>query len=918
MAPPLGFIFIALSSLGLCAETANVTCGERVEFTCNQTDSNGACSNLTEIISFGNWTADEDGFIGNVTVTSARTKDFLQPNTGTRTWVSATGQNCSIDPCTEPNPCLNGKCTPLDGGPKLFECDCNNGYSGDWCEVPDKCGESKCDENADCRDEKCYCRDGYGGEGTYCTPVCTDISFTNTDKFEGCAGVGKLDFKSVFDNQRQYSNQRCNNSEPRPIGYIDCVTIVEDGKNVSKFDTNSLKCLECNATIQNTIIRPEEAENLTSDVVKEYVEKLQILTEPPNKPEQDITEVVESLETISKILVESNTGELNETKPKIQIDIPTMQNVLLIVSHIGKELPNVDTNSKVTRDDLEPTADFSEKDQNVKTQTQKGVKIIDDFARAVNLTGRNEIEIVTNNMSLVISEPPEDVELVYEPEAFVPESEADKETSGKPESESQVAKKKTITLTIPKDAVAKMRKLALASGSKTMRVVLVLYQDARMLTFDKRTGKVIQASYKSGDETESGPTSIGTSFSLRFSEPNKKTPTQEKQLEHTNMKIVETYFCVFYDFMLQDWSDEGCTFDTEKWKEFDVYECSCTHFTSFALLLRITKVLDDFSTDYYSIVLCSISVVCLVITVIIYLSVRDLRVRRPTPIMVNICLNLVIGFLFFLVGMDGKRKNFSDAACYTSAIIMHISFLGSWFWMLIYSLNMYYALVKIVGASPLVSKKAFMYTLGYGVPVLIVVIDLIVSLEVDKTRGMNDSSFEKSYIATHICWIRHLSMYIAFTGPVGVILFINMILFFIIIRKLTWKRQEIQSTKERANLNQQILMAITMMSMMGLTWIFGYLMLVSEDPGYQTALEVLFNIFNTCQGIVIFCMSCVRQKGVRDLWVGPIRRFFGCHQRKKAKGMKTLNESTTNASQGYTGMTTLPRLSKDVNSTTAL
>ena len=82
-----------------------------------------------------------------------------------------------------------------------------------------------------------------------------------------------------------------------------------------------------------------------------------------------------------------------------------------------------------------------------------------------------------------------------------------------------------------------------------------------------------------------------------------------------------------------------------------------------------------------------------------------------------------------------------------------------------------------------------MYTVGYLTPVIIVACDLGASIALDKKPvDVEAKSFESHYIASHICWIRHLSMYIAFAAPIGVILLLNIVIFFLVIRKLTWKK----------------------------------------------------------------------------------------------------------------------------------
>ncbi|XP_048589925.1 neurogenic locus notch homolog protein 1-like isoform X3 [Nematostella vectensis] len=70
-----------------------------------------------------------------------------------------------------PNPCLHGGiCKEISGND--YECICANPrYKGRFCDV-DLCSE--CDAHARCIHGKCYCREGYEGDGYSCTKIPTD------------------------------------------------------------------------------------------------------------------------------------------------------------------------------------------------------------------------------------------------------------------------------------------------------------------------------------------------------------------------------------------------------------------------------------------------------------------------------------------------------------------------------------------------------------------------------------------------------------------------------------------------------------------------------------------------------------------------------------------------------------------------
>lgn len=48
-------------------------------------------------------------------------------------------------------------------------------------------------------------------------------------------------------------------------------------------------------------------------------------------------------------------------------------------------------------------------------------------------------------------------------------------------------------------------------------------------------------------------------------------------------------------------------------------------------------------------------------------------------------------------------------------------------------------------------------------------------------------------------------------------------------------------------MRHDVIAAITMVVMMGLTWVFGFLMILTDDPTILVALAWSFTIFNTAQ-----------------------------------------------------------------------
>ena len=112
----------------------------------------------------------------------------------------------------------------------------------------------------------------------------------------------------------------------------------------------------------------------------------------------------------------------------------------------------------------------------------------------------------------------------------------------------------------------------------------------------------------------------------------------------------------------------------------------------------------------------------------------------------------------------------------------------------------------------------------------------------------------------------------AFLGPIFAILLFNTVIFVIIITVLIKHSKkkfdrEVDQGKRKTTL-RLMFSIVGVMSIFGLAWFFGALTVVRRS----FAIQVLFAIFNSLQGFMIFLFFCVVNKESRDLWTELICR----------------------------------------------
>ncbi|KAI8496384.1 hypothetical protein Bbelb_256830 [Branchiostoma belcheri] len=275
--------------------------------------------------------------------------------------------------------------------------------------------------------------------------------------------------------------------------------------------------------------------------------------------------------------------------------------------------------------------------------------------------------------------------------------------------------------------------------------------------------------------------------------------------------------CVFWDFNAGGggaWSTEGCDFvriDNNR------VVCECNHLTNFAVLMDIYGGLHSFALDLISKIGIALSITGLVLTLITYLVFKQLRQTRPQHILINLCVALLATLIIFLAGISATS---SPVGCTVVAFFLHYFLLAVFMWMAIEAFNMYLAFVKVLGAhvSKFLLKAAI---IAWGLPFVIAIITLVVDVPSTYPDG------QETYRSTSFCWLQGNQLYFGFLLPAGLILLFNTIVYIMVISKLVCRGR----TKGRVadprqgGTKQQLRIAIAVMVLVGLTWIFGFFMI---------------------------------------------------------------------------------------------
>ncbi|XP_016416219.1 LOW QUALITY PROTEIN: adhesion G protein-coupled receptor E2-like [Sinocyclocheilus rhinocerous] len=329
------------------------------------------------------------------------------------------------------------------------------------------------------------------------------------------------------------------------------------------------------------------------------------------------------------------------------------------------------------------------------------------------------------------------------------------------------------------------------------------------------------------------------------------------------------YSCVYWDEAEGAWSGRGCE-GAESNSTHTV--CSCSHLSSFAVLMALYPVQDSFELVLITRVGLVLSLVCLFLCILTFKFCRSIQGTR-TSIHLHLSICLFIADLVFLCGISSTHN---QVACAFVAGLLHFFFLSAFCWMLLEGVQLYRMVVLVFHTT---LKHLYMFAVGYGVPLVIVAVSAI--------------AFPKGYGTDRHCWLSLDRYFIwSFFAPVCIIVVLNSFVFIITVWKLAEKFSSLNPDLSKLrNIRGFTVTAVAQMCVLGGMWVFGCFLF--QEKGTQVALY-LFTILNSLQGALIFIMHCLLSKPVRDEYCKLISRICSLKQ-------KRYSEFSTNQSSNSQG-----------------
>ena len=253
----------------------------------------------------------------------------------------------------------------------------------------------------------------------------------------------------------------------------------------------------------------------------------------------------------------------------------------------------------------------------------------------------------------------------------------------------------------------------------------------------------------------------------------------------------------------------------------------------------------------------SLDFVSCLLFLLTFLLFKDLRTFF-SKLMVNFVLSILLGDILFLVGAPLFQYVEVDILCSILAVAIHYVYLCRFSWMSVMGSELvrsFYNIKKLNKSAGENWKLLTLYMLlAWLSPLVIVIPTIIVNFTVEDSVN---------YGVRSSCWINQpIALIVVFIVPVGLSIIFNVIAFVVVMvilghvryrpmtSSLDPKEQKKQSWKD-------FRFAIALLTVTGLSWLFGYLAMFSRDLAWAWYLYI---IFNTTQAVtVLVAFLCTKK-----------------------------------------------------------
>ncbi|XP_072287592.1 adhesion G-protein coupled receptor G7-like [Pyxicephalus adspersus] len=288
----------------------------------------------------------------------------------------------------------------------------------------------------------------------------------------------------------------------------------------------------------------------------------------------------------------------------------------------------------------------------------------------------------------------------------------------------------------------------------------------------------------------------------------------------------------------------------------------------------------------------------LLLTIVFLLYARFGRKKEKNSwILISLCTAMLIFYMIFIGAMEHptSKDDNSDIVnstntfiqnelydppqtlCTILAVLLHYFLLTTFTLTALLAIELFIRLVRGFRFTPEYFVRSSLI-IGWGLPAVIVLI----------TFGSTYKTGQQinNYNRKDFCWLAGVNeqhkldlqkpLLWSFLVPVGIILIANICIFIAVAVVSIWKKNPNLTSTKKNSVIKKTLATISVAALLGITWIFGYLMLIETRESTQIIFSFIFCICCATQGIQIFIFHTLRSPLFLEKVAAGIRLFNSC------------------------------------------
>ncbi|XP_054709486.1 G-protein coupled receptor Mth2-like [Uloborus diversus] len=253
----------------------------------------------------------------------------------------------------------------------------------------------------------------------------------------------------------------------------------------------------------------------------------------------------------------------------------------------------------------------------------------------------------------------------------------------------------------------------------------------------------------------------------------------------------------------------------------------------------------------------ALSVLCLILSIIIYSILPEFRnVHGKNLISLSSCLLTTFSFLILDLIL---RRRISYSFCFLIAIIIHITFVATFFWTNVMAYDIWRSITKMAAKNH--HKSSSRKYLKYSIYAWIATILATIPAATFEATDLIPLRYRPSFGVTR-CWLSGFTAFAYyFNLPVGVILFGNLVMFLLTIRKL-WMIKKMTAILQTKKHEQRLNLYLKLFLVMGITW-------ATEFIPWMTGIFELYAVagmITALHGVILFFIFVFKKRIFRQMW----------------------------------------------------